>query len=53
MSHIKTMNLNDGSTFPAIACGTVNIIGESPETRLQYEMGRFAGDGRDPYQAVD
>lgn len=25
MSHIKTMNLNDGSTFPAIAFGTVNV----------------------------
>lgn len=27
MSHIKTMNLNDGSTFPAIAFGTVNVKG--------------------------
>src|SRR5690625_2875131 len=27
MNHIKTMNLNDGSTFPATAFGTVNVKG--------------------------
>lgn len=27
MNHIKTMTLNDGSTFPATAFGTVNVKG--------------------------